>query len=71
MSEFEYHLDNSKKNTSPGEDHITYNLIQQLPYEAKKLIVQLFNNFYNTGKYPSAWQTYLIILIYLNLTALH
>ena len=50
-----------KKNKSPGEDQLQYEMLQQLPKCSKKVVLGLFNKIWNNGKLPSNWKHSIIL----------
>ena len=49
------------KNTAPGEDLINYEMIKQLPLNAKNKLLDLFNQSWNNGTSPEGWGKAIII----------
>ena len=47
--------------TSPGPDNIPYQFIQHLPFTSLKILLNLFNNIWTGGTFPSKWQQATII----------
>ena len=45
------------KDTSPGEDGVTYSMIFEMPRRAKLLLLKIFNRSLRTGRIPSEWKT--------------
>lgn len=62
MDEFTYIL-SRVKDTSPGPDKITYTMIAHLPDTAKQQIIGIYNDIYQTGRYPNKWKEAIIIPI--------
>lgn len=60
--EFEQALSNCKKG-APGPDEIHYDVIKNLPGSSKKLLLDLYNQSWNTGQTPSEWKIATIIPI--------
>lgn len=52
------------RNSSPGADSITYNMIYQLPYVAKEFLCEIFNNIWLLGANCSLFKICNIILIH-------
>lgn len=50
-------------NSAPGVDNIHYIMLYKLPDAGKRLLLEIFNLIWATGKYPNAWKEYLIIPI--------
>lgn len=61
MSELENCL--KKKDTSPGDDEITYSMIHNLPIPGKKFLLYLFNLIFKSGYVPEQWKDILILPI--------
>ena len=51
----------SKKNKSPGEDRISYEMLQHLPNKSLKVILKLYNQIYTSGKIPQMWKHSIVI----------
>ena len=51
------------RNTSPGIDHITYNVIKQLRYEIHEHIIKIYNYCLQHAYYPREWKQGTIITI--------
>lgn len=49
------------KNTAPGEDNITYSMIQNIHPSLFKYILQIYNNIWRNGSYPSVWRRALVL----------
>ena len=62
MDELEYALRRTKE-TSPGEDLVTYNMIRHLPQQAKAHLLDIYNKFYKDSFFPHCWKESLIIPI--------
>ena len=54
------------KNTAPGEDNITYAMIESLNAENKLKILRLFNDIWTKGVIPQQWKNSIIIPILKN-----
>ena len=54
---------NSKKDSSPGYDNITYSMIKFLPTSAKQILVEMFNEFSKKNVFPNSWTTQIIVPI--------
>ena len=63
LKEFQSALD-SKKKTSPGEDAITYEMINQTPLSFKLKILHLFNIIWSTGDVPQKFKHAVVVPIY-------
>ena len=59
--EMETSIRQCKKNKSPGQDKIHYELIQNLPKCSKKAILQLFNRTWANGNLPDNWKHAIIL----------
>lgn len=53
-----------KKGTSPGEDGISYPILQNLSSTCLDNLVKLYNIIYDKGQIPAAWKEAIIIPIY-------
>jgi len=51
----------SKRNSSPGEDKITYSMLQHLPKNGIKSLLSLYNEVWKKGTMPQAWRHSIII----------
>ena len=51
------------KDTSPGEDGVTYQMIRNMPDHAKEHLVQMFNKFFKDSHFPEQWKKAIIIPI--------
>jgi len=63
---FSYHelkraIKESKRNSSPGEDKITYDMLQHLPRRALQRLLFLYNSAWQKGCIPQAWKHSIII----------
>lgn len=54
--EIENNLKSTKKNSSPGDDGITFNMISQGGAKLITLLLILFNGILNSGHFPSKWK---------------
>ena len=50
-------------NSSPGIDQIHYEILKHLPNETLKLLLNLINEYWESGKFPDCWRTVLLIPI--------
>src|SRR5271156_12170 len=62
MAELNRALGN-RKTTSPGEDGITFNLLQSLPLVAKMKLLGLYNVSWHQGEVPWQWKVGKIVLL--------
>ena len=53
----------SKKNSSPGEDGISYEMIKQAPLSFKNQILNMFNKIWLTGEVPKCFKEAIIVAI--------
>ncbi|XP_067137482.1 uncharacterized protein [Centruroides vittatus] len=53
-----------KLKSAPGMDLITSRFIKALPPSGKQILLDSFNFFYKTSKYPENWNTAKLIMIY-------
>ena len=63
---FQFHeLDASirhgKKNKSPGEDRIHYEMLQHLPKCSKKILLRMYNDVWTDGTLPPSWKHSIIL----------
>ena len=49
------------RNTSPGPDEISYDMIRKLPPIAKNHILEIFNCIFENGEFPDQWRESVII----------
>ena len=54
--EFNVTLETRKCNSSPGLDGINYDIIKKLPLKFKLLVLDIYNEIYRTGNYPTSWK---------------
>ena len=60
LQELEYAL-TSTKETAPGPDGISYEIIKNVPEPMKTSILELFNKIWACGNYPTQWREALVI----------
>jgi ribonuclease HI len=53
----------AKKNRSPGEDKIPYEMIQNLHRSAQKVLLKIYNSVWNNGSLPRDWKHAIILPI--------
>lgn len=53
----------SKKDTSPGPDFIRYSILSSLPANAKDMLLEIYNNLYESGIIPDAWRNFEVVPI--------
>lgn len=46
----------SKKNTSPGNDGISYEMLRLLPQDMKRKLLKIFNDVWDSNKIPDEWK---------------
>lgn len=51
------------RDTSPGNDNISYSMIRNLPDNGKFILLQLFNEFYEHGFVPHQWRDISMVAI--------
>ena len=61
MEELQYCL--KRKDTSPGDDGITYSMIYNLPVEGKALLLRIYNMIFNLAHIPEQWRNIKIVPI--------
>ena len=49
------------ESTSPGEDNIIYEMIKNLPEDAKKFLLKILNKIWQISIFPAGWKISLII----------
>nr|CAI5843233.1 unnamed protein product [Callosobruchus analis] len=60
LKELNYAVD-GRKNTSPGYDDIRYPMIENLPNNAKELIIDIFNDLWILGKNLEEWKKVIVV----------
>jgi len=53
-----------KKNSSPGADKVHYEMLKNLHEKALNVVLQLYNNIWQTGKIPNSWKHSVVIPIH-------
>ena len=61
--EYLYVLSKTKTKSAPGSDCISNEIIRNLTQKTHDFILELYNDFFNTGEYPNSWKEYTVILI--------
>ena len=54
---------NSKSDSSPGLDNITYSMIKELPETIKIRLFELLNRFFVNNVIPKSWSTHKVIMV--------
>ena len=62
LQELEEALHNSK-DYAPGPDKVHYRMLKHLPDSSKSALLEVFNNIFTTGKFPSSWREAIVIPI--------
>lgn len=62
MTEFNKVLKNLK-NSAPGPDHVHNLMLQNLPDDMRRKLLELLNTFWKTGFFPEQWRNAIIIPI--------
>ena len=57
------HALSSTKDSSPGPDGIHYQMIKNLPKNAKEHLLAIYNKFFNEGHFPEQWKRAIVIAI--------
>ncbi|KAK3103174.1 hypothetical protein FSP39_017008 [Pinctada imbricata] len=52
---------NSKADTAPGDDKVTYKLLKNLPENMLSIIATLMNQIFSTGQFPTEWRNAVVI----------
>ena len=52
-----------KKNTSPGDDEISYAMIKNMPKSSLSAILKLFNEVWKSGVVPTTWKHSIVVPI--------
>ena len=52
------------KNTSPGQDNISYILLRKLPIAVKLMLLQFFNLIWNIQQLPQSWKHAIVVPVY-------
>ena len=55
-TEFNTALESKNTNSSPGIDGIDYDVIKRLPIKFHLLLLDIFNEIYNTSIFPDSWK---------------
>ena len=56
MDELQEAIKNTKANSAPGGDTISYSMIKELPDKANKQLLNLFNEIWKEGTLPREWK---------------
>lgn len=56
-------ISSAKRNTCPGSDNIHYEFLKNLPRNAQKYLLNIFNELYRTSSFIPEWQNSVIIPI--------
>lgn len=62
IREFEIALHN-KRNSSPGSDDISYQMIRELPSTIKMFLINLMNWFWENCIFPPSWSTFNVVMV--------
>lgn len=63
MAELNIAIKNTSNETSPGIDYVTYKLVENLPLNAKQLLLDIFNNWWIKNNYFDKIKEIVICLI--------
>lgn len=63
LKKFRSVLVSSRKNSAPGLDQISYEMLEQLPVEYETCLLFIFNEIFSQGIFPNSWKTSLVIFI--------
>lgn len=61
--ELEFSHNNVNIKSSPGLDKINYEILPKLLEFFKRVLLDLYNEFFNKGCFPKQWKEYLVIFI--------
>ena len=60
LFELEQALKQCKRNSSPGQDTIAYEILKEIPKSGLRTMLQIFNVIWEKGKLPAKWKEALI-----------
>ena len=68
---FEYHelhsaIRQCKKDTAPGEDDITYEMLKHFPKSSLLPVLKFYNKIWNVGKIPQDWKHSIVLPLFKN-----
>lgn len=63
LNEFTIALDSRNSKSSPGLDGIDYNVIKKLPFNLKLILLDIYNEMYQTGIFPEEWTQHYVHFI--------
>jgi hypothetical protein len=52
-----------KRKSSPGEDRVTYEFLQKLPFVSQVMLLALFNRVWRCGRLPQRWKHAIVVPI--------
>lgn len=52
---------NNSKNTTPGKDMISYQMLKKLPVKALEILLEVINRIWNEGVLPKQWKTAVVL----------
>lgn len=61
MHEFAAAIGQCKRQSAPGEDMITYDMIKKLPKSCKMVVLKLFNQIWEGGSLPNSWKHSIVL----------
>ena len=64
LFELQHAISQSKKNSSPGEDGISYEIIQKLPKPSQIVLLELYNRMWSQGEIPGKWKHSIVFPIH-------
>ena len=56
LTEFNLALNSKSCKSAPGPDGIDYFILQNLPLNYKLILIDIYNEMYSTGSFPSSWK---------------
>lgn len=63
FEELEFAIKSINTKSAPGIDKINYEIISKLPEFYLRILLDLYNDIFNTKTFPEIWKSYLIVFI--------
>ena len=63
FEELDFILDSLKVKSAPGADKISYAILSALPEFYRRILLDIYNDFYHFKLFPKQWNQYLVIFI--------